>query len=166
MDKKVLKLFLISIALSFFFCHGIKNVQADDVYEIHNSSELAYYALMTHTSEYQNTNFKLVADITISEEDQAVLEQSDYSALSFGTSDYPYQGVFDGNGHTISNLKYNATKGMDHDNGLFSYTDGATIKNLIIDNAEIRSYFRGGVFVGYANNTRIENVILRIHIYL
>ena len=161
MDKKVLKLFLISITLSFFFCHGIKNVQADDVYEIHNSSELAYYALMTHTSEYQNTNFKLVADITISEEDQAALEQSDYSAISFGTSDYPYQGVFDGNGHTISNLKYNATKGMDHDNGLFSYTDGATIKNLIIDNAEIRSYFRGGVLVGYANNTRIENVIVK-----
>lgn len=161
MDKKIIKILFISIMFSFLFCHGLKNVQAEDTYEIHDAAELTYYAIMTHSEGYQNINFKLMADITITEEDQTSLEQSDYSAISFGSSDYPYQGTFDGNGHTITNLKYNSTKGMDHDNGLFSYTDGATIKNLTIDNAEIRSYFRGGVLVGYANNTRIENVTVK-----
>ena len=53
-----------------------------------------------------------------------------------------FTGTFDGNGHTIKGLKYDVEgKG---EVGLFSQTDNATIKNLIIEGA----YFRGNANVG------------------
>ena len=44
--------------------------------------------------------------------------------------------------------------------GLFASTDGATIKNLTLKDAKIGADFRGGVLVGRADSTRIENVTL------
>lgn len=53
-----------------------------------------------------------------------------------------FTGTFDGQGHTIKNLKYDVSdKG---EVGLFSQTDNATIKNLIIEGA----YFKGNANVG------------------
>ena len=53
-----------------------------------------------------------------------------------------FTGTFDGNGYTIKNLRYDVSdKG---EVGLFSQTDNATIKNLIIEGA----YFKGNANVG------------------
>lgn len=53
-----------------------------------------------------------------------------------------FTGTFDGQGHTIKGLKYDVSdKG---EVGLFSQTENATIKNLIIENA----YFKGNANVG------------------
>ena len=53
-----------------------------------------------------------------------------------------FTGTFDGQGHTIKGLKYDVSdKGKV---GLFSQTDNATIKNLIIEGA----YFKGNANVG------------------
>ena len=53
-----------------------------------------------------------------------------------------FTGTFDGNGHTIKGLKYDVEgKG---EVGLFSQTDNAIIKNLIIEGA----YFKGNANVG------------------
>ena len=53
-----------------------------------------------------------------------------------------FTGTFDGKGHTIKGLKYDVSdKG---EVGLFSQTDNATIKNLIIEGA----YFKGNANVG------------------
>ena len=53
-----------------------------------------------------------------------------------------FTGTFDGQGHTIKGLKYDVSdKG---EVGLFSQTDNATIKNLIIEGA----YFKGNANVG------------------
>ena len=53
-----------------------------------------------------------------------------------------FTGSFDGQGHTIKGLKYDVSdKG---EVGLFSQTDNATIKNLIIEGA----YFKGNANVG------------------
>lgn len=53
-----------------------------------------------------------------------------------------FTGTFDGKGHTIKGLRYDVSdKG---EVGLFSQTDNATIKNLIIEDA----YFKGNANVG------------------
>ena len=53
-----------------------------------------------------------------------------------------FTGTFDGQGHTIKGLKYDVSdKG---EVGLFSQTENATIKNLIIEDA----YFKGNANVG------------------
>lgn len=58
------------------------------------------------------------------------------------TDNAPYNGVFDGNGYTISGLYFvNAEKTVI---GLFSYVETATIKNVGV----VDSYFHGDNYVG------------------
>jgi hypothetical protein len=68
-------------------------------------------------------HFKLMADIDMSEYTGTM-----YNII--GNDDYPFEGVFDGNGHTISNFTYNSSgiNGI----GLFGWIDdpNAEIKNL------------------------------------
>ena len=70
-----------------------------------------------------------------------------------------FKGTFDGNGKTISNFVLESNT----DVGLFRFTDGATIKNLTIDNATVsaaRSGFDGGILIGEAVKTKVENVTI------
>jgi hypothetical protein len=59
----------------------------------------------------------------------------------------PFTGVFDGNGHTISNLTYSATADDLYYVGLFVYTENAEIKNLgLVDpNFYVNSSVSSGV---------------------
>ena len=73
---------------------------------------------------------------------------------SIGTANKGYRATFNGNGHSIKN--YNGS------NGLFAYTNGATIKNLKIDNANltnsnINQNSFSGILIGNAQNTLVEN---------
>ena len=52
-----------------------------------------------------------------------------------GTSDYKYQGIFDGDSHMLT-VSYNATEEYA---APFRYVDGATIQNLIVDGTIISS---------------------------
>ena len=82
-----------------------------------------------------------------------------------------FDGIFDGDNHTISNLKHIATD-FDCYIGLFGCTNNATIKNLTINNAEInlpmahedeKGWAGGeiGALVGYPDGaTTIENINL------
>ncbi len=70
-----------------------------------------------------------------------------------------FQGTFDGGNHTIKNLKLNSDTNI----GLFSYTDGATIKDLKLENVT-GDYSGGrassniGALIGTAENTTVTNV--------
>ena len=69
----------------------------------------------------------------------------------------PFTGFFDGNDHTIYDMF--TVDYLDEDAiGLFGYTNGATIKNLVIDNSEVQnSTSYSGLVVGWAENTNIIN---------
>lgn len=56
------------------------------------------------------------------------LAGKEWTAIGIGN---PFKGTFDGNKHTIKNLRVKQIEDMNNDNaGLFSTIDGATIKNL------------------------------------
>ena len=83
------------------------------------------------------------------------------SWVPIGNSNKPYQGTFDGNGKTITNLYINASQ---VNVGLFGYTYEGTIKNLTFEYANVtntNSY--AGVLVGNAfwrstlQNIKISN---------
>lgn len=83
------------------------------------------------------------------------------SWVPIGNSNKPYQGTFDGNGKTITNLYINANQKY---MGLFGYTYEGTIKNLTFEYANVtntNSY--AGVLVGNAfwrstlQNIKISN---------
>ncbi|SMB87821.1 Ig-like domain (group 3) [Desulfonispora thiosulfatigenes DSM 11270] len=72
----------------------------------------------------------------------------------------PFYGSFDGNGHTISNLKITSSDGL-RMFGLFGYVIDATIKNLQIRDAYVvpsHSYEQQvGILAGYTARTTISN---------
>lgn len=101
---------------------------------------------VSHTISTPDDLDKLRYDMT---GDYVLAKDIDMTGRSFvpfgivnNTSVSKFTGTFDGNGHTIKGLKYDVSdKG---EVGLFSQTDNATIKNLIIEGA----YFRGNANVG------------------
>ena len=100
-------------------------------------------------------NYVLANDLAFTEDDKESLEK-----ISVFTSSKVFKGTFDGQGHTIKNFGLTSNTYM----GLFGYTDGATIKNLVIENVKAdlsRSETYMGVVVGKAVNTTIENVTVK-----
>lgn len=156
--KKRINIFIIIIvlAISIFL---LKSTKADNNYfEINNFEDLVEASLLSKNEEHQYDTFILTNNIEITQENQDYLNNSDLNYISFGSSDVPFKGTFDGAGYYISNLKYESTYTPKADTGLFENTDGAKIKNLTIKNSDIQSDYRGGIVVGYAKNTLIENI--------
>ena len=78
------------------------------------------------------------------------------SWVPIGTANKPYQGTFDGNNKTITNL-YIKTKTAQNNVGFFCMIMGATIQDLIFDNAKVENvsttYTKAlctGILAGYA----------------
>ena len=66
-----------------------------------------------------------------------------------------FTGTLDGNGHTIKNLRYDVEGTGEV--GLFSQTENATIKNLIIENAHFKGNANVGGIVGRMYRTTITD---------
>ncbi|MBR3491282.1 MAG: leucine-rich repeat protein, partial [Bacteroidales bacterium] len=84
----------------------------------------------------------------------------DYTGKTYtpvGNANYGFRGIFDGNGHTISNVNLN----INQDNvGLFGSL-GGTVKNLTFDNSNIQNSgrFIGGI-AGSCNGGTIKGCIV------
>ncbi|MFC3800067.1 S-layer homology domain-containing protein [Cohnella sp. GCM10012308] len=73
-----------------------------------------------------------------------------------GSVTTPFEGVFEGNGHTIANVSVKRP-GSD-DQGLFGATSGATISHISIVNANITGADKVGGLIGRAENTDVSGV--------
>ena len=75
-----------------------------------------------------------------------------------GSASLPFTGVLDGNGKTISGLNFSSSSAT----GLFNYTNGATISNLILSDISVSSTGQegAGALVGQATDTIFENVTI------
>lgn len=87
------------------------------------------------------------------------IDMTGRSFVPFGivnnTSVSKFTGTFDGQGHTLKGLKYDVRdKG---EVGLFSQTDNATIKNLIIEGAHFKGNANVGGIVGRMYRTTITD---------
>ncbi|MGO5024262.1 hypothetical protein ACTQ4E_14430 [Lawsonibacter sp. LCP25S3_G6] len=127
-------------------------------YEIRDFENLRDYAAMSQNVNCEGITFLLMNDITITEENLATLENK---PLYFGNHNCYFKGTFDGQGHTISGLTFKTGIVAEVDTALFAHTDGATIKNLTIDNAHLYADLLGGILIGHAKNTRVENVTIQ-----
>lgn len=138
---------------------GAKAEAAGETHEISNAQQLYNATLTSRSANGSSDTYILTQDIIINEEFYASIADDDVPYISFGSDDISFKGTFDGNGYTISGLKYkeDLTKPIP-DTGLFAWTEGATIRNLVIEDADIEADARAGIVVGYAENTTIENV--------
>lgn len=164
MKSKIMK-YILTVSFAFLFCLlfaggvGMKAEAADPAYTIHDAEDLAETAAIGPGSNtFKGQTIRLEEDIDMND-----LQGTEYEGqvIRFCTADAPFAGTFDGNGHTIKNLKNEKSVLPDTDLGLFAWTDGATIKDLTLEDPVVDCAYRGGVVVGHAKNTTIENV--RVH---
>ena len=128
-------------------------------YEVSDVEGLISFADAVDDGEtFAGMTVKLTEDIT--------LPEKNWNPIGDNRTDTAFSGTFDGQNHTISGAKitgdfcfdesvYGSKEGW----GLFSVLDGATVKNVKLDNEVFASYtvISGGV-AGYANNTTFENI--------
>ena len=81
-----------------------------------------------------------------------------------GKSGKAFQGVFDGNGKTISNLLINNSNLCDA--GLFGFTTNGEIKNVTVKNASVKGYLDVGVVAGTPYTSKYTNITVCGDVYV
>ena len=144
---------------------AVKPSQESGVYLISKPCHLAWFrdyvngtivddgeaAGTTHPS----ASAKLTADIDLKNYCHAAEDGKELlSWLPIGNDNIRWNGNMDGQGHTISNLYIKTAQNYV---GLFGYTDGATIQDLIFGNAKVENVsttnektYKTGILAGYA----------------
>ena len=106
------------------------------------------------SNDYADYTIRLTADLIL----EGNKRGNWYALTPIGTADHPFRGVFDGQGHTIKNVRTYLDNGTDV--GLFGYTDGAAISNLILQNISLKGESNVGVVVGNANYSMVHDVLV------
>ena len=132
------------VAKISLFSSSDLEMDADGYYLIKTPVDLYYLStnqtkLVTGSTEY--LYMRSEAKIRLG----ANIDMSGYTIDPIGTSAVYFKGEFDGAGYTISNLTFEQNS-LDH--ALFGYVQGATIKNLKIDNANISGTSYTGAVIG------------------
>ena len=131
---------------------------------LHNQVQI--YDAVTNPSPIESIKCYLANDISL----KAVCHPADAANNvaeanwnPIGGDSHPFKGIFDGNGHTVSDL-YIKSSGSNL--GLFGQVDGAEIKNVTVQGNVTGFYEEGneqsGLYVGLvlgfgASNTKLEN---------
>ena len=135
------------------------NGSVENPYKISTAAELAWFRDQVNSGN-NSISAELTENIDLVEFCHAkdgTKYTEELSWAPIGNSDNMYQGTFDGNGKTISNLYINATP-RDYA-GFFGSADNGSIKNITFDNAKVTSIAQlTGILIGQANNSFIENI--------
>ena len=126
---------------------------SEGYYEVTNAAGLrAFAASVNGGNSYAGKTVKLMNDVD--------LAGSEWTPI--GQSGKAFQGTFDGNDKTISNLKVNGgleNSSVNNYHGLFGLTTSpAIIRNFTIDNAEVSGSLYVGSAVGQAYTGSVSNV--------
>lgn len=136
---------------------------AEDQTEFHITNRNDFLACVALSRQRDTSQWRVYLDndIVLNDDDMNAIVEDTVKHLSFGNKEHPFKGVFDGQNHTVKGLNYeNKVLDPERDTGFFAETDGATIKNFLVKDANIWADFRGGIIVGRAINTRFENVMV------
>ena len=142
-------------------------VHAEDVpeakteFHIKNEADFLSCVALSRERDTSGWHVYLDNDIELDSDDMKAIVANTVKHLSFGNKEHPFKGVFDGQNHTVEGLNYDKDAfDPERDTGFFAETNGATIKNFLVKDANVWADFRGGIIVGKALNTRFENVMV------
>lgn len=137
---------LLSLSLGLLLLSLLVCSTVGDEYRISNTENFtSFLNSVNEGNKYSGTTILLDSDISLSGATTEPLGKDYYNHLL---------GVFDGQGHVISNLKSNSTTSIY--GGLFGFSLGLTIKNLVVDSSctitssyiSDGNFFHGGI-IGY-----------------
>ena len=116
---------------------------------IASAEELALFAKEVNGGKnYKDYTVKLVNDINLAAN----------MWTPIGKSGSTFQGIFDGQGHTISNLV--CGNSGQSDVGLFGFTTNGEIKNFTLNNAKVKGYLDVGAVAGTPYTSKYTNIKL------
>ncbi len=123
--------------------------ETNKVVTIASAEELALFAKQVNAgTSYKGYTVKLTANID--------LEENQWTPI--GKSGNTFQGVFDGQGYTISNLIVGSTGQSDV--GLFGITTNGEVKNFTLNNAIVKGYLDVGAVAGTPYTSKYSNITL------
>ena len=123
--------------------------ETNKVVTIASAEELALFAKQVNAgTSYKGYTVKLAANID--------LEENQWTPI--GKSGSTFQGVFDGQGYTISNLIVGST--WQRDVGLFGFTTNGEVKSFTLNNAIVKGYLDVGAVAGTPYTSKYSNITL------
>lgn len=165
-----MRFFYLLLLLSFKFIGGYGQV-ADkswygtgrgDEFTLNTAGELYGFAELVNESEsFKGKAIRLGQDIQLNDttdwESWGGKTKGVRRWIAAGTPDTPFEGVFDGQGHTVSGL-FLSTETNGFCQGFFGYISGAEIRNMTLSNSSVKGYNFVGAIAGYAvNKSQIIN---------
>ena len=120
----------------------------EGVYQIGTGAELAWFANKVNGGQY-TAKAALTADIDL----------GDYAWTPIGgtTTTKAYQGVFDGQGHTVRGLYINNATATYQ--GLFAYLKDATVSNVTVDGEVSAKQYAAGIAGNMGANSTIDRCV-------
>lgn len=141
--------------------HAEDAPEAKTEFHIKNEADFLSCVALSRERDTSGWHVYLDNDIELDSDDMKDIVANTVKHLSFGNKEHPFKGVFDGQNHTVEGLNYDKDAfDPERDTGFFAETNGATIKNYLVKDANVWADFRGGIIVGKAVNTRFENVMV------
>ncbi len=120
---------------------------------IHNLEELKSFRDRVNSGEsFSGKTVVLAADINLNNEEWTPI----------GNSTNQFQGNFDGQGHTVSNLKIDGTGKSNQ--GFFGFTTNGSVSNLTIENATVTGRLNVGVVAGTPYTSKYTNIKVTGHV--
>lgn len=134
--------------------------EVDGVYEIKNAAQLAWVSQQVNSgaTTFSGKTVKLVDDIYLGGKSWTPIGNV------VSVPSVAFHGTFDGNGKTIHDLNVSDNTPNYSTSGLFGSLVSATIKDLTIENAIVKSNHYAGVICGYSEgeskilNCKVSNV--------
>ena len=141
--------------------HAETAPEAKTEFHIKNEADFLSCVALSRERDTSGWHVYLDNDIELDSDDMKDIVANTVKHLSFGNKEHPFKGVFDGQNHTVEGLNYDKDAfDPERDTGFFAETNGATIKNFLVKDANVWADFRGGIIVGKAVKTRFENVMV------
>lgn len=114
-----------------------------------------------HTSYCCKHNIILTDDIDMTDyNSHNGVNNGEWSGIGHGQNWIGYSGIFDGNGHTISNIDVYTDQSVGPKGLLFNITRNATIKNLVVQGKVEANRYVGGLIGRSTGSLTLENVVV------
>lgn len=126
-------------------------------------------ALLTSVSVFAQTEIKISTEAQLKAiannlsgtyvlENDITLSGDEWTPI--GTSDHPFTGTLDGQGHTIIGLTVgNGVQNQTNNNkAFFGFTNGATVTNIAFTSAVVKGYEQAAIVVAQATSSTLSNI--------
>ncbi len=155
--KRMKRLLPILLALVLACCL-LPTASAAETRTISSEAELRSFAAQVNAgSSFEGVTVVLTQDIHLNtnvvDQDGSLNSGSFTSWTPIGTPDHPFQGNFDGQGHTITGLYINDSNAEYQ--GLFGVISQATVSNVTVKDSYLSVGNHAGAVVGYANSSSV-----------